>query len=169
MWASGMTPHDCYVCSTCGQYAAEPVDIGSRRELFVDHFLVEKLDGTELRLHRPVDEGRVLAFDAPWEGPFCAYVTVINAPDKFQMYYRGFRDVASGDQDKNQVTCYAESPDGISWTRSPGAPGLDVSDEGWDSQMVCYPFVLDHGGRRYMFYNGNGYGRTGFGVAVLEG
>ncbi len=70
--------------------AAEPVDIGSRRELFVDHFLIEKLDGTELRLHRPVDEGRVLAFDKPWEGPFCAYVTVIKAGDKYQMYYRGF-------------------------------------------------------------------------------
>jgi hypothetical protein len=34
--------------------------------------------------------------------------------------------------------------------------------------MVCYPFVFDHGGRRYMFYNGNGYGKSGFGVAVLQ-
>lgn len=44
---------------------------------------------------------------------------------------------------------------------------IDVSSEGWDSEMTEYPFVLDHGGQRYMFYNGNGFGRTGFGLAVL--
>jgi hypothetical protein len=101
---------------------ADPVDIGARRELFVDRFLIEKLDGTELRLHRPVDEGPVLAFDKPWEGPFCAYVTVIRAADRYQMYYRGMRSTAGGDQDKDQVTCYAESTDGITWTK----PELDL-------------------------------------------
>ena len=45
---------------------------------------------------------------------------------------------------------------------------LDVSPSGWDSEMVCYPHVFDHKGKRYMLYNGNGYGRTGFGLAVLE-
>jgi predicted GH43/DUF377 family glycosyl hydrolase len=63
---------------------------------------------------------------------------------------------------------YAESPDGVRWARMPDGPGLDISDEGWDSQMVCYPFVFDHAGERYMLYNGNHYGRTGFGIAVLE-
>ena len=61
---------------------------------------------------------------------------------------------------------YAESPDGIHWTRRPDGPTLALSSEGWDSEMVCYPFVFDHGGRRYMLYNGNGYGKTGFGIAV---
>ena len=87
------------VLSSVTATAAEPVDIGSRRELFVDHYLVEKMHGTELRLHRPVDEGRVLAFDKPWEGAFCAYVTVIKAPDKYQMYYRGHALSEGGDQD----------------------------------------------------------------------
>jgi hypothetical protein len=41
-------------------------------------------------------------------------------------------------------------------------------DHGWDSEMVCYPYVFDHAGSRYMLYNGNGYGRTGFGIAILE-
>ena len=45
---------------------------------------------------------------------------------------------------------------------------LDVADRGWDSGMVEYPFVLDHGGQYFMFYNGNGYGKTGFGLAVLD-
>ena len=64
---------------------------------------------------------------------------------------------------------YAESLDGKTWTRTPvDFVGLDVSASGWDSEMVCYPHVFDHKGNRYMLYNGNGYGRTGFGLAVLE-
>lgn len=63
---------------------------------------------------------------------------------------------------------YAESPDGINWTRKDDLAGIDVSAEGWDSEMIEYPYVFDHGGERYMLYNGNGYGLTGFGLAVLE-
>ncbi|OQW91669.1 MAG: hypothetical protein BWK78_03970 [Thiotrichaceae bacterium IS1] len=62
---------------------------------------------------------------------------------------------------------YAESEDGIHWTRMDDQVGIDVSESGWDSDMIEYPQVFDHQGRRYMLYNGNGYGRTGFGVAVL--
>lgn len=63
---------------------------------------------------------------------------------------------------------YAESPDGIIWERKDAEVGIDVSETGWDSEMICYPFIFDHGGHRYMLYNGNGYGRSGFGLAVLE-
>lgn len=63
---------------------------------------------------------------------------------------------------------YAESQDGRNWARKPMQPGLDVSAEGWDSGMICYPFVFDHNNKRYMLYNGNDYGKTGFGIAVLE-
>lgn len=97
-----------------------PIDIGSRRELFVDRFLIDRMAAAELRLHRPVDRGPVLQFDAPWEGRFCAYVTVIHAADKYQMYYRGMN--GGGDTDDGQVTCYAESVDGITWTK----PKLDL-------------------------------------------
>ena len=38
----------------------------------------------------------------------------------------------------------------------------------WEDENIEYPAVFDHGGRRYMLYNGNGYGRTGFGIAILE-
>lgn len=62
---------------------------------------------------------------------------------------------------------HARSPDGIEWTRAGDDIALDVSESGWDSEMTCYPFVFDHAGSRYMLYNGNGYGRTGFGLAVL--
>jgi hypothetical protein len=60
---------------------------------------------------------------------------------------------------------YAESEDGRHWRRQPSA-GIDVSPDGWDSEMIEYPFVFDHQGRRYMLYNGNGYGKTGFGLAI---
>jgi hypothetical protein len=46
--------------------------------------------------------------------------------------------------------------------------GIDVSNTGWDSEMICYPCVFEHKGTKYMLYNGNGYGRTGFGLAVME-
>ncbi len=61
---------------------------------------------------------------------------------------------------------YAESHDGLVWERDDAAAGLEASGDGWDSEMVAYPFVFDHDGSRYLLYNGNGYGRTGFGVAV---
>jgi hypothetical protein len=63
---------------------------------------------------------------------------------------------------------YAESPDGDSWVRLDEACDLAPSADGWDSVTVEYASVFDHGGARFMLYNGNGYGRTGFGVAVLE-
>ncbi len=62
---------------------------------------------------------------------------------------------------------HAESHDGITWRRTV-EPVIDVSDSGWDSEMVEYPFVFDHKSDRYMLYAGNGFGRTGFGIAVLD-
>ena len=62
---------------------------------------------------------------------------------------------------------YAESPDGLNWDRLDDQVGITVSESGWDSEMIEYPFVFDHNGDRYMLYNGNGYGKTGFGLAVL--
>ena len=63
---------------------------------------------------------------------------------------------------------YATSGDGMNWRRHDDVVGIDVSPTGWDSNMICYPFVFDHKGERYMLYNGNDYGRTGFGLAILE-
>lgn len=63
---------------------------------------------------------------------------------------------------------YAESTDGKHWERLDHLAGLDVSTDGWDSQMIEYPMVFDHEGQRFMLYNGNEYGKSGFGLAVLE-
>jgi hypothetical protein len=63
---------------------------------------------------------------------------------------------------------HASSADGVAWRLSAGDAGIDVSASGWDSEMLAYPFVFRHGAGHYMLYNGNGYGRSGFGLAILE-
>ncbi|WP_218280233.1 hypothetical protein [Verrucomicrobium spinosum] len=89
-------------------------DIGSRRELFVDRFLVETMKGVNLQLHHPHDEGEVLRFDQPWEGQFAGYCTVIHEGGKYHLYYRGKEGGADGSR---EVTCYATSDDGQKWVK----------------------------------------------------
>lgn len=93
-----------------------PVDIGSRRELFVDRFLIESLTGARLHLHEPRDEGIALRLDKPWEGPFATYTTLLKVGDTFRMYYRGVSQPGA-DGSKFERTCLAESKDGITWTK----------------------------------------------------
>lgn len=63
---------------------------------------------------------------------------------------------------------YAESVDGLSWERKDEEGVLLPSESGWDSQSVEYASVFEHKGSLFMFYNGNGYGKTGFGLARLN-
>jgi hypothetical protein len=63
---------------------------------------------------------------------------------------------------------YAESADGLRWTRKDGEVGIGRSSDGWDSEMICYAAVLPLKEKLIMFYNGNGYGRTGVGVALAD-
>jgi len=88
---------------------------------------------------------------------------VIKDPDGYKMW---FCSRATADAPTYRIR-HALSNDGITWIRQDETV-IDVSDAGWDAAMTCYPFVFDHKGSRYMLYNGNDYGRTGFGIAVLE-
>lgn len=63
---------------------------------------------------------------------------------------------------------YARSADGLSFERQDDQTGITVSTSGWDSEAVTYPLVFEHEGSEYMLYNGNGFGKTGFGLAVRE-
>jgi hypothetical protein len=94
----------------------EAIEIGGRRELFVDNWLIERLENARLELARPVDAGEVLPFDRPWEGPFCGYCTIIRDGDTLRAYYRGLPE-AGKDGSSRETTCYAESTDGVHWTR----------------------------------------------------
>lgn len=63
---------------------------------------------------------------------------------------------------------YAESADGLNWKRKDSEVGINVSERGWDSEMICFASIIDVNDKRYIFYNGNNYGETGFGVALLD-
>ncbi|NKB68267.1 MAG: hypothetical protein GKR89_14490 [Candidatus Latescibacteria bacterium] len=95
----------------------KPINIDKRRELFVDDFLIEHMDGVELCLHRPAAAEVALVHDAPWEGNVCFYHTVIEDEDRYRMYYRGAHYSENDQEIHRQVVCYAESDDGIHWVR----------------------------------------------------
>lgn len=81
----------------------------------------------------------------------------------YQMFF------AAADRKTNYRLAYAESMDGLDWTRKDEEIGIDVSKSGWDSEMMSYPSVVEtNAGETYLFYNGNNYGRDGFGYAVLD-
>jgi hypothetical protein len=86
--------------------------------------------------------------------------SVVRDGDRYRMWFavRGER----------YRIAYASSIDGVHWTRADTESGLTPSGDGWESEMVEYPYVFDWAGRRYMLYNGNGFGRTGVGLAVQE-
>ncbi len=96
--------------------SAEVIELGTRRELFVDHFLIDKMQDTTFKLHEPHRDGVALPLDKPWEGIFSAYPTVIQDSNIFRMYYRG-KPAAGKDGSTNESVCYAESKDGITWTK----------------------------------------------------
>lgn len=64
---------------------------------------------------------------------------------------------------------YASSINLTDWTRDDSKAGIDVSDQGWDAEMISYPHVFELDGKTYMAYLGDQVGRYGFGLAVLEG
>jgi hypothetical protein len=94
------------------------VEIGSRRELFVDELLIDRLEGEARRvLQHPVPREIALVCDKPWEGNGLGYVTVMQDGDLYRMYYRGADYHYGVTATHPQTYCYAESHDGIRWTR----------------------------------------------------
>ena len=123
--------------------AADRIDIGSRRELFVDHHLIDKLEGdAKLQLHRPEPKEVVLVTDKPWEGNTCAYYTIFRDGDICRMYYRGSHyDTETQRPTHREVTCYAESKDGIHWTK----PNLGLFEfEGSKENNIVWDGIGTH-------------------------
>jgi hypothetical protein len=80
--------------------------------------------------------------------------------------YRAWFSVVA---DRGYRLGYAESVDGYEWIRRDDRVDLEPSADGWDSEALAYPWVFRHRERRYMLYSGNGFGRTGFGLAEQVG
>ncbi len=100
--------------------AAEPLAVGSRLELFVDDALIETLRGARRVLHHPTPREVSLERNKPWEGNTSGYTTVFRDGNVYRMYYRGSHTVYTQGKVRSphrEGVCYAESRDGIHWTR----------------------------------------------------
>lgn len=82
--------------------------------------------------------------------------------------YRGDRDYRDNANKTSYRIGMALSNDAIHWQRMDDEAGIDISDSGWDSEMICYPEIICHADTLYMFYNGNGFGSSGIGYATCK-
>lgn len=120
--ACGLGPSVVAQAAQNDQSQGEPVAIGSRRELFVDDFLVDRLSGkAEMRLHHPAPKEVVLVHDAPWEGSGSGYHSIFQDGPLYRMYYKAWHLDVSPKKVKTDghplYCCYAESEDGIHWRK----------------------------------------------------
>lgn len=131
-------------------------DAGNNEMLHVIKYAtsVDGLQWEKKGLAIPFEPGRAQAFSRP---------TVIKNSRGYHMWY----SYRSGNGTSYRIGA-AYSSDGENWQREEKNAGITVSESGWDSEMICYPFVFEHKNNYYMLYNGNGYGKTGFGLAILE-
>jgi hypothetical protein len=143
---------------------AEPaIALGSRRELFVDDFLIDRLIGrAEQRLHHPEPREIALVHDAPWEGSGSGYHSVFHDGTKYRMYYKAWQLTVTPDQKVNTnehplFCCYAESDDGIHWRK----PALGLHDfNGSTANNIVIPHgrmgnVSPDGGHPAVFLDDN--------------
>ncbi len=99
----------------------KPIEIGNRRELFVEETLIDSMTNTELRLHKPKPQSVVIVHDEPWEGSGSGYHSVFQDGDLYRLYYKAWQlDVMQGKVNTGShplYCCYAESKDGIHWKK----------------------------------------------------
>ncbi len=114
-------------------------------------------------------EGRQLVNDSLNPDECQALPTVIEIDKRYHMYfcYRHATDFRKN-KERGYRIGYAFSDDLHNWTRDDDHVGISFSEKGWDSDMLCYPHVFRCDGNVYMLYNGNEFGRFGFGLARLE-
>lgn len=150
LWMSYYSSHEgrtsIYLAEIAVPLAAEP--IGSRLEPFVDEHLIDRLTGSaRLQVQQPQARDVAIVADAPWEGNTSAYFVIFRDADRYRLYYRGTHwDEAEKKPAHREVTCYAESTDGLRFTK----PELGLFDFGgskannivWDGEGAhCFtPF-----------------------------
>lgn len=115
------------------------------------------------KINRDLIESRVEADEAQ------ASPDVFKANGKYHMFfcYRYSTDYRS--RARGYRIGYASSSNLIDWARDDSKCGIDVSEEGWDAEMISYPHVFQVDGKTYLAYLGDQVGRYGFGLALLEG
>lgn len=128
--------------------------LGSGAKHFYNIKYCESSDGINWIRNRDI----VIDYGGPEEYAF-GRPFVVKDHDVYRMWY-SYR----GD---NYRIGYAESLNGKHWRRCDELVGIDVSESGWDSVMIEYPFIFRHKNEQFMLYNGNEYGKSGIGLAKL--
>jgi hypothetical protein len=115
-----------------------------------------------------VREGKVAIDYKNEEEAGIVKASVVKENGRYLMWfsYRNFTNYRTDPKASYRIG-YAESKDGIVWNRNDDLSGIDISASGWDSEMIAYPHVIKVKESYLMFYNGNGFGRSGFGYARL--
>lgn len=170
------TAEEPYFCAT----TCVRVESGIWRNWYLSCTGWDALDGKmEPRYHLKYAESKdgvtwdrkgivAIDFSSPDEGAI-ARATVVQDGTTYKMWYcYRSHDGYRSDPSKSYSIGYAESLDGVVWRRFDEGPVVKKSGIGWDSEMVAYPEVIDTRWGRYMFYNGNGFGRSGFGYATWK-
>ena len=114
-------------------------------------------------------EGRQIISDELNAEECQALPTVIYFDNRYHMFFcyrqaTGFRKNPA----RGYRIGYAYSDDLTNWIRDDNSVGINTTEGSWDSDMLCYPHVFECDGKIYLLYNGNEFGRYGFGLAVLE-
>ena len=114
-------------------------------------------------------EGRQIISDVLGADECQALPTVIRLNDRLHMFfcYRKATDFRKN-RDASYRLGYAFSNDGGTWTREDESAGIDVTEGDWDGDMMCYPHLFKCDDKVFLLYNGNEFGRTGFGLAQLD-
>jgi len=115
-----------------------------------------------------IKEGRQIISDL-YESEAQALPCVIEINNRYHMFfcYRMPSNFRNNSKRSYRIG-YAYSDDLVEWIRNDEEVGIDVSNTGWDSEMICYPNVFEVNGMIYMLYNGNKFGKYGFGLAKLQ-
>ena len=130
--------------SSLYSHAQDPVKIGSRRELFVDNYLINEMKGAELQLHHPTTREVVINHDEPWEGSGSGYHSIFKDGDIYRMYYKSWQlEVKKGKLNlpHKLYACYAESKDGIHWEK----PNLGIVEfkGSFENNIIMAPDTID--------------------------
>jgi hypothetical protein len=114
------------------------------------------------------EEGRAIIPNVFGEYENQALPTVLKIGSRYHMYFC-FRQATDfrNNRDRGYRLGYAWSDDLNTWHRDDALGGISLSDEGWDADMMCYPHLFEWHGRIFLMYNGNAFGKYGFGYAEL--
>lgn len=139
------------------------ITVQNRLEAVYTIKYAESSDGIDWR------RNNITCMPYKFDGECLARPTVIKEAHLYKMWYsyRGSVNFRTNKEASYRIG-YAESNDGISWTRKDSEVGIDISDGEWDSEMLAYSYVYQEYDFLQMLYCGNGFGKSGFGYAVRK-